>query len=272
MAKGRIIEGLGIVFNKESNDLGGFREVIAPQAVGQGGKVLRESDILFLINHSYSRGVLARSNKGKGSMTVSVLPEGVQYRFETPPTAIGEELAANIERGEVNTSSFSFLIAPKGETWEKRKGDYLRTITEFSGIFDFSAVYNAAYNETTCYMRNEEVLARNDDRWQEGFARAQRSGSPKEEQRKMRNVLELLDIKEGDRVSGDELMLMVRLLEERGVEVPASMTPTAKELHKFKTAYYERANDVKPQIQRAYKMTAEEQQLFDEYEKLKGKR
>jgi len=271
MAKNRTITGLGIVFNSQSNDLGGFCEVIRPEAVGKDGKVLKDSDILFLLNHQQYRGVLARSNRGKGSLKLTIVQEGVRYEFEAPPTAIGDELVANIDRGEVNTSSFSFQIAPKGETWEKRKKDYLRTITAFSGLYDISAVYNAAYTATSCELR-QDVLSRSSDEWTEGQARAQRSGSPRDEQRQMRNLLELLDLKEGDKVTGDQLSLMVRMLEERGVKVPTSESPSDKEMHNFRMAYTAKAKDLRPEIRHAHEFTAEEQRLFDEFERLKRNR
>ena len=54
----RQVEGYALVFNKESNDLGGFTEVIEPTALEN---VLEKSDILCLLNHNEDRGVLARS-------------------------------------------------------------------------------------------------------------------------------------------------------------------------------------------------------------------
>lgn len=61
----RTVEGYALVFNSESNDLGGFTEVIEPSSL-EG--VLERSDILCLLNHNEDRGVLARWNKGVGSL------------------------------------------------------------------------------------------------------------------------------------------------------------------------------------------------------------
>jgi len=61
----RTVEGYALVFNKESRDLGGFTEVIEPEAI-EG--ILDKSDILCLLNHNEERGVLARSKFGNGSL------------------------------------------------------------------------------------------------------------------------------------------------------------------------------------------------------------
>ena len=63
----RWVEGYALVFNSESNDLGGFTEVIDPIALDG---VLERSDIFCLLNHSKDRGVLARSKNGSGSLSL----------------------------------------------------------------------------------------------------------------------------------------------------------------------------------------------------------
>ena len=59
----RQVEGYALVFNKESRNLGGFTEIIEPEAV-EG--IVEKSDILCLLNHNEDRGVLARSEYGNG--------------------------------------------------------------------------------------------------------------------------------------------------------------------------------------------------------------
>ena len=53
----RKVEGYAVVFNSESNDLGGFKEVIEPTAL-EG--VVAISDVLCLLNHNEDKGVLAK--------------------------------------------------------------------------------------------------------------------------------------------------------------------------------------------------------------------
>ena len=145
----RIVEGYAIVFNSESRDLGGFTEIISPEAI-EG--VLEKSDVLALLNHSQERGILARSKYGSGSLELSVDSTGLKYRFEAPKTSLGDELIEGLKRGDISTSSFAFTI--DSDSWTKKQdGTYLRTITKFREIFDISPVYKEAYPDTSVALR-----------------------------------------------------------------------------------------------------------------------
>lgn len=145
----RIVEGYAIVFNAESRDLGGFTEIISPEAI-EG--VLEKSDVLALLNHSQERGILARSKYGSGSLELTVDSTGLKYRFEAPKTSLGDELIEGLKRGDISTSSFAFTI--DSDSWTKKQdGTYLRTITKFREIFDISPVYKEAYPDTSVALR-----------------------------------------------------------------------------------------------------------------------
>ena len=79
----RLVEGYASVFNSRSKDLGGFTEIIDPSAF-EG--VIEKSDVLALLNHDQDRGVLARSRKGVGSLTLNIDERGLYYSFEAPPS------------------------------------------------------------------------------------------------------------------------------------------------------------------------------------------
>jgi len=150
----RTVEGYAIVFNSESRDLGGFVEVIRPEAIDG---VLEESDILALLNHEISRGVLARAEKLTGSLNLEIRDKGVYYSFKAPKTALGEETIEGVLRGDIKGTSFGFTVAPNGDKIEKRAdGSFLRTIKQFDKIYDISPVYRAAYSDTTIALRSLE--------------------------------------------------------------------------------------------------------------------
>ncbi len=141
----RMVEGYAIVFNSESNDLGGFKEIIDARAIDG---VIEKSDILCLLNHNEDKGVLARSKYGEGSLNLEIDERGLKYMFEAPNTALGDELLEGLKRGDITTSSFAFTVGK--DNWEKREdGSYLRTIVSIQELFDVSPVYRAAYDATS---------------------------------------------------------------------------------------------------------------------------
>lgn len=141
----RKVEGYAVVFNSESNDLGGFKEIIEPTALDG---VIEKSDILCLLNHNEDKGVLARSKNGTGSLTLEIDDKGLRYSFDAPNTNLGDELLEGLKRGDITTSSFAFRVGK--DRWDKNSdGTYLRTICNISELFDVSPVYRAAYDATS---------------------------------------------------------------------------------------------------------------------------
>jgi HK97 family phage prohead protease len=150
----RKVEGYASVFNSRSKDLGGFTEIIDPAAFNG---VIERSDVLALLNHDQDRGVLARSRKGVGSLTLTVDERGLHYSFDAPNTALGNELVEGLKRGDISTSSFAFTVA--GERWDKDEdGRYVRTITQIDKLYDVSPVYNEAYEDTSVALRSLEQV------------------------------------------------------------------------------------------------------------------
>ena len=147
----RIIEGYSIVFNELSEDLGGFREMIMPEAVNQ--ELINNSDIYYLYNHNNDSTPLARSNHGQGSLELTIDNKGLKYRFN----CINSEFYELVKRGDLDKSSFAFSL-PKdgsGEIWEKsQEYNYIRKITKIEQLYDCSAVLVPAYSATELYARN----------------------------------------------------------------------------------------------------------------------
>lgn len=147
----RTVEGYALLFGVRSDGLS-FEEEIQR---GSLDGVLAKSDVFALLNHDRGRGILARSKKGSGSLTLSVDEKGLKFRFEAPKTSLGDELLENIRRGEVDESSFAFSVSK--DKWEKKSdGGWKRTIEQIEELYDVSPVYNAAYSQTSVYMRGKE--------------------------------------------------------------------------------------------------------------------
>ncbi len=155
-SKTGIISGYAMVFNSLSELLfGRFYERILPEAMNG---VVEISDVLALLNHQKERGILARSRFGKGTLSLKIDDKGLRYKFTPPDTALGKEAREYLKRGDIQGSSFHFVLANKGENWEKTSdGKYIRTITKFSEIYDVSLAFTPAYPETTAAVRSLEV-------------------------------------------------------------------------------------------------------------------
>lgn len=150
----RQLEGYAIIFNVRSNPIdGSFTEIIMPSAIDG---VIPDSDVLALLNHDKSKGILARSRSGEGTLELEIDSKGVKYRFKAPKTDVGEEVLEGVKRGDITNSSFSFTIAENGQIWEKMSdGSYQRTITQFERIYDVGPVFDPeAYSDTTIAIRS----------------------------------------------------------------------------------------------------------------------
>jgi len=153
----RNIEGYGIVFGKMSRDLGGFKEIILPEAI-EG--VIEKSDILALLNHDINRGVLARCTRGKGTLELNIDKKGVRYGFEAPKTGLGDQVIEGIRRGDIKTSSFAFSIVPGTDKWEKRGDENIRIVTNLSEIHDVGPCYREAYEDTSVALRSLNIFTK----------------------------------------------------------------------------------------------------------------
>lgn len=155
----RKIEGCAIVFNSLSEDLGGFRELVKPEAVTAG--LIDNSDVKFYYNHN-GRNIPFARYRGKNiidghkpnTLNVEVRADGVWFWFEAPSTAAGDELLDAIDRGVIDRCSFCFSAERTGYTVEKRENETVRVITAFTGLYDFSAVDDPAYEATDVLTRD----------------------------------------------------------------------------------------------------------------------
>lgn len=148
----RKVEGYALLFNVPSDGLD-IEEIIEPRALDG---VIERSNVFALLNHDERRGILARSKKGAGTLSLTVDGKGLRYRFDAPRTALGDELLEYLKRGEVTESSFAFTVAE--DVWEKKGETWKRTIKKIDELYDVSPVYDAAYSKTTVYMRGKEQV------------------------------------------------------------------------------------------------------------------
>lgn len=152
----RTIEGYAIVFGVESvlmvDWCDAFREVIEPGAVTE--ELLRGCDVKMLLWHNREK-LLARWNKGEGTLRLSVDETGVKYSFEAPRTPDGETALELVRRGDLAGSSFAYWADERsGVTYEKRNdGTLLRRVAKIGAVYDTSIVSDPAYQQTSVTAR-----------------------------------------------------------------------------------------------------------------------
>jgi HK97 family phage prohead protease len=145
----QVVRGYAAVFDSLSENLGGFREKIAPGAFDG----VLDNDVRALIDHNSSL-ILGRTTAG--TLRLGVDERGLWYEYDDPGTSYSKDLLISMERGDVNQSSFGFRVLSDGQTWEDdpETGAYIRTITNVYRLYDVSPVTFPAYPDTDVAKRS----------------------------------------------------------------------------------------------------------------------
>lgn len=162
--KGNRLEGYGLVFGKLSEDLGDFREIIAP------GAVVLADDVLSYWDHDPAR-LLARTSSG--TLELEVDDVGLRYGLELPATDYAANLRALVQRRDVPGSSFTFRTL--ADSWNFESDPPIRTLDRVM-VFEVGPVAMPAYPDTTTALRQmAEARSRNPARGSAGSADARAS-------------------------------------------------------------------------------------------------
>ena len=152
--EGRHISGKAISFDTQSNDIG-FIEILHRGCITQ--ELIDSSNIVFLYNHDYNQ-VIARANKGKGTLNIDLRDDGVYFDLEVPNTTMGNDLLENIRLGNITQCSFGFNYANEEGAYKDEKiGDvWYRNVYKIGELYDLSAVTYPAYDDTYVNARMQE--------------------------------------------------------------------------------------------------------------------
>lgn len=147
--KGGKLTGYAAVFNRFSQNLGGFVEQVDP---GAFNKSIADGNPVFArFNHDSS--LLLGTTEG-GTLTLEVDGTGLRYSVDLPDTSAGRDVRILAERGDLRYSSFAFQVLPDGDAWDLTpEGFPLRTLTAVR-LFDVAPVTDPAYRDTTTGMRS----------------------------------------------------------------------------------------------------------------------
>jgi HK97 family phage prohead protease len=139
-----VIRGYAAVFESESQDLGGFVEIVERGAFDE--VMGSNPDVFGKYNHER---VIGRTSSG--TMRLMVDERGLRYEIDPPRSAA--DVVELIERGDVRGSSFAFRSKPADETWQRDAGGrMIRRIKKFSFLGDAGPVDTPAYMATETYV------------------------------------------------------------------------------------------------------------------------
>lgn len=148
------ISGVGIVYNTEIELWPGFFESIQPGAFSHSLNKFQE--VKCFINHDSSK--VLSTTKSNPALEITDNDDSLNFRSPIPPTTYGNDLAVNVERGNISGASFSFTINDDGDKYTiDNDGNYHRVITN-AEIYEVGPVTNPAYQQTSVALRNKEQL------------------------------------------------------------------------------------------------------------------
>lgn len=142
-----VLTGYAAVFNRYSQNLGGFVEQVDPVAftksLGDG--------IPVVARFNHSDDLLLGTTEG-GTLALEIDGTGLRYNIQLPDTTAGRDVRALAERGDLRYSSFAFRTL--SDDWGfTPEGFPLRTLLAVQ-LVDVAPVTNPAYRDTSTGLRS----------------------------------------------------------------------------------------------------------------------
>lgn len=168
-AESRTIEGYALKFGVRSRLLcdwwNNYYEVLEPGCVTR--EMLDKQDIKLTMFHDRQL-VLARSNKGNGTLSYEVDKVGVKFWAEMPHTVDGDKALELVSRGDIAGCSFIYSTdegdRENAVSYERldEKGDdgediLLRHVKRIDNVYDFTITTDPAYEQTDVSKREVEA-------------------------------------------------------------------------------------------------------------------
>lgn len=114
-------------------------------------------DIKMTMWHNREK-LLARSNKGVGTLKLSVDEIGVKYEFEAPNTSDGNNALELVKRGDMSGSSFTYWSDESSAvSYTKDENDVLiRHVKKIGMVYEMTIASDPAYTQTSVTAREIE--------------------------------------------------------------------------------------------------------------------
>ena len=158
----RTIEGYALKFGVRSvllNDWwNNYYEILEPGCLTR--EALDGQDIKLTMFHDRQL-ILARSNKGEGTLSYEVDETGVKFWAEMPHTADGDKALELVQRGDIAGCSFCYSTdeddSENAVSYERTKEDgeeiLLRHVKRIDHVYDFTLAADPAYEQTEVSKR-----------------------------------------------------------------------------------------------------------------------
>lgn len=141
------LSGYAAVFNRLSQNLGGFVERVDPAAFNKS--IADQVAVLARYNHDDNH-LLGTTEAG--TLRLEVDGTGLRYDVDIPDTTSGRDVRELAKRGDVRYSSFAFRTV--ADDWDfTPEGFPLRTLLAVQ-LVDVAPVNNPAYRDTTTGLRS----------------------------------------------------------------------------------------------------------------------
>jgi len=148
--KAPTLEGHIAVFDQLSDDLGGFREKIAPGAFSES---IANHDIRALWNHENDL-VLGRNKAG--TLELSEDAVGLAFKNTPPDTTWFRDRLVSLKRGDVTGCSFGFYTE-EDEWAHQADGSQIRTLKKCTLVEVSPGVTFPAYPQTDVAVRSMQA-------------------------------------------------------------------------------------------------------------------
>lgn len=144
-----LLVGHGAVFNRDSEEMWGVVEQIAP---GCFTASIGRDDVRGLFNHNPDK-ILGR-NVAK-TMRLAEDATGLAFEIDLPDTVVARDLQTSVKRGDISGCSFSFSTVR--DEWDYQPDPIRRTLKE-AILYDVGPVTFPAYPDTDVSARDVRAL------------------------------------------------------------------------------------------------------------------
>lgn len=147
----KTISGYALKFDEPSKDLGGFVEVITPEAL----KEVDFSNCFLLYDHDYSKPLASVKND---TLKLEVDDIGLRFEATLNDTTYAKDVYENVSTGVVDSMSFGFELGIDSFD-EDKEGTVTRSIKNIKNVPEVSVVTMPAYDSSNVQVNKRSYNA-----------------------------------------------------------------------------------------------------------------